>query len=79
MVNAAALTLVLFDGDLRASEGLGLGRGQLIQPQGARGGRRCWAAMICPEEEGRPTKSGDFDDAVIFGETSEVRRPLLSK
>ncbi|CAK0870751.1 unnamed protein product [Prorocentrum cordatum] len=78
MVNSAALTLVLFDRYLRASEGLGLGRDQLTPPQCARGGRRCWAAMICTEEEGRPTKSGDFDDAVIFGETSEIRRPFLS-
>ncbi|CAK0838390.1 unnamed protein product [Prorocentrum cordatum] len=70
MANSAALTLVLFDGYLRASEGLGLGRDQLIP---------CWAAMICPEEEGRPTKSGDFDDTVIFGDTSEARRPLLTK
>ncbi|CAK0811644.1 unnamed protein product [Prorocentrum cordatum] len=79
MADSAALTLVLFDGYLRASEGLGLGRDQLIPPQGGRGARRCWAAMICPEEEGRPTKSGDFDDTVIFGDTSEARRPLLTK
>ncbi|CAK0801704.1 unnamed protein product, partial [Prorocentrum cordatum] len=79
MANSAALTLVLFDGYLRASEGLGLGRDQLIPPQGGHGARRCWAAMICPEEEGRPTKSGDFDDTVIFGDTSEARRPLLTK
>ncbi|CAK0829145.1 unnamed protein product, partial [Prorocentrum cordatum] len=79
MVNSAALTLVLFDGYLRASEGLGLGRDQLIPPQGGHGARRCWAAMICPEEEGRPTKSGDFDDTIIFGDTSEARRPLLTK
>eukprot|EP00959_Pyramimonas_sp_CCMP1952_P302983 6339467-Pyramimonas_sp.AAC.1 len=60
MVSSAALTLVLFDGCLRASEGLGLGRDQFISPQGAEGGRCCWAAAFCPEEEGRPTKSGDF-------------------
>ncbi|CAK0821436.1 unnamed protein product, partial [Prorocentrum cordatum] len=46
---------------------------------GSRGGRRCWAAMICPKEGRRPTKSGDFDDTIILGETSEARRSLITE
>ena len=76
-IQAAGLTLLMFDTYLRISEGVSLGRDQVVPPQARSGPRSFYSLIVAPKELGKPTKAGAYDDTVLVGETAPERRAVL--
>ena len=68
-VFTAAAILIQGDAYLRPSEVLGIQLSDIIPPMAARR-RGVWGVVIAPEEEGVPSKAGEFDDCILFNTSS---------
>ncbi|CAK0877143.1 unnamed protein product [Prorocentrum cordatum] len=76
-VQAAGLTLLMFDTYLRILVAISLGRDQVAPPRARSGLRSFYPLIVAPKELGKPTKAGACDDTVLVSETAPERRPVL--
>ena len=66
---SAAAILVQGDSYLRPSEVFEITQRHIIPPLASRG-RGIWGVIVGLDEDGKPTKTGDFDDCVLFNTVS---------
>ena len=64
-IDSAAAILIQGDSYLRPNEVLSIRRDCVVPPSSSTLSE-IWGVVICPFEEGVPTKSGEFDDTILF-------------